>query len=85
MPITLAQAEEKLASWMAADDAVSSGQSYSIGGRSLTRTNAAEIRNNIEYWNRMCTRLSNSYGGIRVRSGVRSGEGESGGRSPFPV
>jgi len=85
MAITLAQAEAKLAAWMAADDAVASGQSYSIGGRSLTRANAAEIRNNIDYWNRMCTRLGNSYGGIRVRFGIRNGEGESGGGSPFPV
>ena len=34
--ITLAQAEAKLAEWLAADTAVAAGQSYTIGGRSLT-------------------------------------------------
>ncbi len=67
--ITLAQAQAKLALWMAADDAVSSGQSYQadINGNSrrLTRANANEIQKNIEFWNRMCQRLSR--GGARVR------------------
>jgi len=75
--ITLAQAQAKLDAWMAADDAVAGGQSYSIGGRSLTRANAAEIRNNIEYWERRVVRLSHGSGGIRVRYGTPSGEGQS--------
>jgi hypothetical protein len=48
--ITLVQAEAKLAEWLAADTAVASGQGYTIGGRSLTRANAREIRENIDYW-----------------------------------
>lgn len=69
--ITLAQAEAKLAEWMAADTAVAGGQSYMIGGRSLTRANAAEIRKNIDYWNGHVERLSRgSRGGARVRYGV---------------
>ena len=56
--ITLANAEAKLAEWLAADTAVSSGQSYSIGGRSLSRTNSKEIRENIAYWNEWCVKLS---------------------------
>jgi hypothetical protein len=63
--ITIAQAEAKLAEWMEADTAVATGQSYSIGSRSLTRAHSAEIRANIKYWNDMVQRLSR--GGIRVR------------------
>ena len=77
--ITLAQAEAKLSSWMAADDAVASGQSYSIGGRSLTRANAGEIRDNIDYWERKVIRLSNGRGGVRVRYAAPNGEGQGGG------
>lgn len=78
--ISLEQAEAKLAAWMEADDAVTKGQSYSIGGRSLTRANASEIRNNITYWNNFVIRLSNG-GGIRVRYGAPNGDGQQGGRN----
>lgn len=64
--ITLTQAEAKLTAWMAADTAVASGQSYTIDGRSFTRANAAEIRANIEYWDRKCLRLSGR-SGLKVR------------------
>lgn len=65
--ITLAQAEARLADWLAADEAVATGQSYQIGGRSLTRASAAEIRRNIDYWERRVNRLSSGRGGARVR------------------
>ena len=39
---------------------VASGQSYSIAGRSLTRANAAEITNKIEYWNMKVNNLTRS-------------------------
>ena len=63
--ITLAQAETQLASWLAADTAVATGQSYSIAGRSLTRANAKEIRDNITFWDKHVKRFTR--GGIRVR------------------
>ena len=56
--ITTVQAEEQLAVWLAASIAVASGQAYSIAGRSLTRANAAEIRNQIEYWDSKVQTLS---------------------------
>jgi hypothetical protein len=80
--ITLEQAQAKLDAWMAADDAVAGGQSYSIGGRSLTRANAAEIRANIEFWERRVIRLSNG-SGIRVRQGQVNRRGEGPGRIPW--
>lgn len=68
--ITLAQAEAQLATWIAADTAVASGQAYSIAGRSLNRANAREIRENIEFWDRQCKRLTR--GGIRMRGATPS-------------
>jgi uncharacterized protein DUF6148 len=68
--ITLETAQAQLDLWIAADQAVASGQSYSIGGRSLTRANAAEITNKIDYWNGWVNKLSRSSSGIRVRYGV---------------
>jgi hypothetical protein len=67
--ITLDQAQAKLALWMAADDAVASGQAYEIQGRKLTRANAREISDQIEKWNQWVVRLSRG-GGCRVRYGV---------------
>ncbi len=63
--ITLAQAETQLDLWITADAAVAAGQAYSIGGRSLTRANAKEIRENIVFWDNQVKRLTNS--GITVR------------------
>lgn len=71
MPLTLADAESHLSAWMEADLAVAKGQSYSIAGRALTRADAAEIRENIDYWNRQTTMLANgARAGARVRYGV---------------
>ena len=66
--ITLAQAEAKLATWLAAEDLVAAGQSYSIGTRSLTRANLKEIRETIDYWEGKVQRLTR--GGIRVFGGT---------------
>lgn len=61
--ITLAQAEAQLTIWLAADAAVASGQAYSVAGRALTRANAREIRENIEFWDKKVNALSRSSGG----------------------
>ena len=67
--ITLAQAETKLTAWMAADDAVATGQAYSIANRSLTRADAKEIRDNIVFWEQRVQRLARG-GGIRIKGGT---------------
>lgn len=64
--ITLEQSETALAVWLAADAAVAQGQSYAIAGRSVTRANAKEIRENIEFWDNQVKRLSG--GGIPARN-----------------
>ena len=56
--ITITQAEAQLATWLAADTAVATGQAYAIGGRSLTRANAREIRENIVFWDKQVKRLT---------------------------
>ena len=63
--ITKAQAEAKLATWLAAEDKVASGQSYSIGGRSLTRADLKAIRDSIQYWNEMVQTLPRD--GIKIK------------------
>jgi len=54
---TLAEAQAHLALWLAADSAVATGQSYTIGTRSLTRANSKEIAERIAYWRREVDRL----------------------------
>ena len=67
--ITLEQAQAQLAAWLEADLKVASGQSYEIAGRKLTRANAAEITNKIDYWNNKVQSLSQSgRGGGRART-----------------
>ncbi len=66
--ITLAQAEAKLTIWLAAEDRVAAGQSYSISGRSLTRADLSQIRETIDYWETKVRRLSR--GGLSVTNAV---------------
>lgn len=48
--ITLEEAKNFLEIWLEAERRVSTGQSYTIGSRSLTRVNLSEIADRIEYW-----------------------------------
>lgn len=66
--ITLLQAEAQLTAWIAASTAVSQGQAYTIGTRTLSRANASEILKMINFWEAKVLRLADgSGGGIRVR------------------
>jgi hypothetical protein len=72
--ITLAQAETQLQAWIDASTAVSGGQSYTIKTangleRSLTRADAASIRENISFWDRQCKELEAGRP-MRARRGV---------------
>jgi hypothetical protein len=68
--ITLAQAESQLALYIAAEAAVLSGQSYSIGDRQLTRADLEKIQAGIKIWNGRVVQLSRN--GVRV-SGITPG------------
>jgi len=56
--MTLQEAEEALSDWYAALKAASTGISYSIGGRSLTRADISDIRDMITYWKGEVNRLA---------------------------
>lgn len=60
--ITATQAQAHLDAWLAADEKVASGQAYTIGNRALTRADAAEIRENITFWDRKVERLARAEG-----------------------
>lgn len=59
-PTTLAEAQRQLAQWMAALEAASTGQSYSIDGQTVTRQTVTEIRAEIRRWH-------NTVNAIRLR------------------
>lgn len=42
--------EQKLKTWMAAEDAIATGQSYQMGTHMLTRANLNAVREQIKYW-----------------------------------
>ena len=42
--------QEKLQTWLAAEEAIATGQSYQIGTRMLTRANLKQVREQMEYW-----------------------------------
>jgi hypothetical protein len=66
--LTLAQVEQHLNEWLSADSAVAKGQAYSLGGRTFTRADAREIRENLRYWQQLVKQLSR--GGVRARGAV---------------
>lgn len=67
--ITLVQAQAQLTAWLTASTVVATGQSYSIGERSLTRANANEIRKNIIFWQNRVTALTNA-SSIKIRRAI---------------
>lgn len=60
--ITIQHAEAQLTLWLAASAAVAGSQSYEIdtgnGRRKLTRADAAEIRNQIDFWDAKVKQLT---------------------------
>ena len=74
--LTAAQAQEQLDIWLAASTAVAAGQEYSYSSgttqRSLKKSDAEEIRNNVIFWNDMVINLSQGSNTV-MRQGVPSG------------
>lgn len=58
--ITLEIAREKLKIWLAAEEELAINQSYTIGGKTFTRADLAEVAQRIEYWNNKVISLENS-------------------------
>lgn len=55
--ITVEIAREKLNTWLEAEEALATSQSYTMGTMSLTRADLKQVRENITYWNDMVTKL----------------------------
>jgi hypothetical protein len=62
--ITLADAEAKLAMYLAAEEAVLTGQSYMIAGRQMVRADLSKIQRGIEIWDTRVNELT--YRGARA-------------------
>jgi 7-keto-8-aminopelargonate synthetase-like enzyme len=69
--ITLAQAEARLADYLAAEEAVLSGQSYRLNtgsvDRMVTRADLAAIQQGITIWDQRAKQLGSSATGRMVR------------------
>ncbi len=63
--IALTAAQAQLGAWLAASLAVAGNQSYRIGDRELTRADAAEVRQMIEFWRNEVNRLAATANGRR--------------------
>ena len=65
--ITLQTAKRHLDAWLEAELACTTNQSYTIGSRTLTRADLAEIRETIKYWSGMVTKLEQNGGRNAVK------------------
>ena len=54
---TLEQARTHLNAYLEADLALATGKSYKIGSRNLTRLDAAEVKERIQFWSNEVERL----------------------------
>ncbi|MBE0470429.1 MAG: hypothetical protein IBX55_13105, partial [Methyloprofundus sp.] len=54
---TLEEAKSYLQNWIEAEVSVSTGQSYKIGSRTLTRASLTDIRERISFWRAEVGRL----------------------------
>ena len=55
--MTLTEAQQHLQAWLVADLALAEGKELRIGSRTLTRVDAAEVKERIQYWQREVNRL----------------------------
>lgn len=68
--ITIDEARANLQMWLEAERAVSTGQSYKVGTRSLSRVNLSDIAERIKYWRNEIDRLESGRTGARVMRAV---------------
>lgn len=63
--ITLETAKRHLDAWLEAELTCTTNQSYTIGSRTLTRADLAEIGERIKYWSGLVNKLETAqkYGG----------------------
>ena len=63
-------AKQKLQMWLDAMDAIATGQSYTIGSRSLTRANLNDIQSQIEHWSSIVTKCESGHKSIYVQRAI---------------
>lgn len=68
--IPYALAKERLLLWLEANEAVATGQSYTIGSRSLTRANLNDIQKQIDYWSKIVTKCESGHVGPYVQRAI---------------
>lgn len=51
--LTLARAQSELAAWLDASTKLAKGVAVSINGRSITRADAEEVRDMINFWSKI--------------------------------
>ena len=58
--IPLTEATEQRDLYLAASRAIAAGKAYTIGNRQLTRLDAADVRDQLAYWNRAIKQIEAS-------------------------
>ena len=61
----LETAKKHLEAWLQAELAISTGQSYQIGTKRITRADLSEVREQIKFWRNEVERLSAGINGPR--------------------
>ncbi|MBP0983083.1 MAG: hypothetical protein J6A19_05090 [Oscillospiraceae bacterium] len=64
--ISLDTAKKKLETWLEAEEALSTSQSYTVGTLTLTRADLGQVRKNIEFWEKKVTELERRGGRNRI-------------------
>ena len=64
--ISIEEARENLTMWLDAERAISTGQSYKIGTRSLSRADLSMVASRIAFWRNEIEKLENGQRGLRV-------------------
>lgn len=70
MSWTLQEAKDMLATWIEAEKAVATGQSYKIGARSVQRADISQIRKQIQFWRNEIAKLESNRKGARVMRAI---------------
>lgn len=70
--ISLATAESRLVLWLDAEASIALGQSVQSEGRTLTRANLAEVRQQISYWEERVNRATRGTGRTSIQRVISS-------------
>lgn len=71
MAFTVAQCTDHLNMWLNAEAAISTGQSYTIDNRRLDRANLAQVREQIQFWQKELAKAQAAANGRSRRRTMR--------------